>query len=720
MSAADATIAFFDSIARSGLLDDEQLTELSHWIVETQADVQSLAKEVFRRRWLSQFQIKEIFKGRGQSLTLGPYVLLDLLGEGGMGRVYKAYHVRLERIVALKIIRKEKLTNPVATERFHTEIQAIAQMAHPNVVTAYDADQVGDVHFLVMEYIDGTDLTKIVKSRGPLPIPEACGYVYQAAIGLQHAFELGLVHRDIKPSNLLVTRETGVVKILDFGLARLAEASLSPGQQRVTQEGLVLGTPDFLAPEQARNPAGVDIRADIYALGGTLYYLLTASPPYEGATTTDKLLRHCNDPPPDARQKRPEVPEHLARLIQWFMAKLPEHRPQTPLELALALQPYCPPPGITVRPVPAPGAEAITNPSGTAYPPAPGAALPSSPSAYPQPQPLSGMPAPAAPPAVDPAPSSQIFKLPAEIAQEPIRERVSSQRSLVTPLLFLFGGVIVLGILAFAAWRVFQADEPSPLAKEFEHPVGMKFVLLPAGSFRMGSPEDEPGRREDEGPLRTVTLNAFYIAVTEVTQTQFMELVGRNPSAVGRVARGFDTPVENVSWEEAVEYCRRLTVRYNPREGWAFRLPTEAEWEYACRAGTQSPFWCGEKLHYPEQAMFTRGSEEDDPLADGIEETKPPTLPDRVASRPGRLNPWGLADMHGNVAEWCLDYYSPEYDASATNNPRGPADGSRNVIRGGSWKDPASACRSAARRSAPPRQRFTDVGIRVVYAPIAK
>src|SRR5581483_9354475 len=222
-SAADPTAAFVAALRQSNLLPAARLDDLAGWVAQHRPDVPALAKEVNRRGWLTVYQIKEIYKGHGKDLKLGQFVLLDLLGEGGMGKVYKAHQTRLGRDVALKVIRKEKLNNPAAEARFHQEIQAVAKMSHPNVVAAYDADQVGELHFVVMELIDGTDLTRLVRERGPLPVPEACECIRQAALGLQHAHEQGLIHRDIKPSNILVSRNGRQVKLVDLGLARLMD-----------------------------------------------------------------------------------------------------------------------------------------------------------------------------------------------------------------------------------------------------------------------------------------------------------------------------------------------------------------------------------------------------------------------------------------------------------------------------------------------------------------
>lgn len=719
-AAADPTAVFLRAIQQSGLLDYEQYSDLFRWAAEAKPDVQGVAKEVYRRKWLTPYQIKEIFKGRGRTLILGPYVLQELLGEGGMGKVFKAHHLRLGRDVALKIIRKEKLANPAAEGRFRAEIQALAQMSHPNVVAAYDADQVGETHFCVMEYIDGTDLAQIVRNKGPLPIPEACEYIRQAALGLHHAYEMGLVHRDVKPSNLLVTRNGRQVKVVDLGLARVGEAPLNPDANRITQEGFVLGTPDFLAPEQARNPGGVDIRADVYALGGTLYFILTGEPPFEGKTPADKLVKHCTEPPPNLLVKRPDAPPHLAQLIQWFMAKQPEHRPQTPAEMIFALQPYCESavqgsPGAYV-PHPTPWAGVKTD--STLHPMYPGTTTH-------QPQPVYAQPHPQAYPApeVDPAPSSQIFRLPPTAeGEDPIRRRIPRKKSYTTPILFLFGGFILLGILGFAAYRTLHVTPPPPLQKEFTNDVGMKFLLLDGGTFKMGSAEDETGRGEDEGPQHEVTLREkFYLGTTEVTQGQFIEVMGMNSSAAGKAGRSnSDMPMENVSFTETLEFCKRLTKDHSKREGWAYRLPTEAEWEFACRAGSAKPFVTGDRLSYPNQAIFSKGTDETDPTGESVEaDVKPPSFPDKVGKRPA--NAWGFFDMHGNVAEWCSDFYARSYPAEAhVENPHGPADGGRHVVRGGSFRDPSTHCRSAARRGELPATRLPDVGFRVVYAPITK
>jgi serine/threonine protein kinase len=215
--------------------------------------------------------------------AIAGYEILEPLGEGGMGQVYKARHLRLDRIVALKVIHQDRLAQPDAVRRFHREARAAARLAHPHLVTVFDVDEVGGTHFLAMEYIEGTDLGRWVKARGPLPAARACDYVRQAALGLQHIHERGLVHRDIKPANLFLTANETLVKVLDLGLARLDQPGPSDQMSsELTQPGVVMGTPAFLAPEQARDSRRVDIRSDIYSLGCTLYCLLTGRVPFPG------------------------------------------------------------------------------------------------------------------------------------------------------------------------------------------------------------------------------------------------------------------------------------------------------------------------------------------------------------------------------------------------------------------------------------------------------
>ncbi|HEY7312713.1 MAG TPA: efflux RND transporter periplasmic adaptor subunit [Gemmataceae bacterium] len=285
------------------------------------------------------------------------YRLLELLGAGGMGAVFKAEHLLMKRTVAVKVINRALFTDPAVAERFGREMEAAGKLTHPNIVHAYDAERIGDTHFLAMEYVEGLSLAKLLAQRGPLPVTEACSYIRQAALGLQHAHERGMVHRDIKPQNLMVTSR-GQVKILDFGLARFVLESAPPGAllastgaaiapaqgevavETLTQVGTLMGTPAYIAPEQARDPHSADIRADIYSLGCTLYDLLTGRPPFPEGTVRRKVIGHLREEPRSLLELRPDAPRELAQVVDKMLAKEPAQRYQVPAEVADALRPW--------------------------------------------------------------------------------------------------------------------------------------------------------------------------------------------------------------------------------------------------------------------------------------------------------------------------------------------------------------------------------------------
>jgi len=269
--------------------------------------------------------------------TLGKYQLLEKIGQGGMGTVYKAFHTLLKRIVALKVLPPNRLKDPQAVSRFRREIEAAGRLDHPHIVRTSDADQADGQHFLVMEWLAGQDLAKYVRKRGPLPIEEACEFIRQSALGLECAHQNGMVHRDVKPSNLLVTPDTNgtpVVKVLDLGLA-LLHANDSTGED-LTSADRVMGTYDYIAPEQAMNAHEVDGRADIYSLGCTLYYLLTARAPFQGKTETQKLIAHQRDNPPPV--ERAGVPSAVIAVMNKMIAKEPSQRFASMREVADAIQ----------------------------------------------------------------------------------------------------------------------------------------------------------------------------------------------------------------------------------------------------------------------------------------------------------------------------------------------------------------------------------------------
>ncbi len=309
------------------------------------ADADVLCNYLINASLISKWQRDKLMDGRHKGFFLGKYKLLGQLGSGGMASVYLAEHKFMHRRVAIKVLPKNKVDDSSYLQRFYLEARAAAALDHSNIVRAFDVDfdSTANVHYLVMEYVEGSDLQSLVKNKGPLPYEEAAEYVRQAADGLAHAHQRGLIHRDIKPANLLVDLR-GTVKVLDMGLARFADddkdASLT-----VAHEENVLGTADYLAPEQAINSHTVDSRADIYSLGGTLYYLLTGHPPFPEGTLTQRLMKHQNaTPAPIAAErakllKEPDAdtPQELIDICSHMMAKKPEERFQSAQDLTKTL-----------------------------------------------------------------------------------------------------------------------------------------------------------------------------------------------------------------------------------------------------------------------------------------------------------------------------------------------------------------------------------------------
>jgi tRNA A-37 threonylcarbamoyl transferase component Bud32 len=263
--------------------------------------------------------------------------ILRELGKGGMGVIYLAEHRVMEKQVALKVISPAVLDNPDALARFQAEVRAAGKLDHQNIARAYDADQAGDLHFLVMEFVEGQSLAQLLEKKGPLSATAACHCACQAALGLQHAFEKGMAHRDIKPQNLMLTPK-GQVKVLDFGLARLRGER--KGSKGLTQADSFMGTPEYVSPEQATDARSADIRADIYSLGCTLYALLTGRPPFQEETMVKLVLAHIEKEPRPLHEVRPDVSAELSAAVAKMLAKDPAQRYQWPIEVAQALAPF--------------------------------------------------------------------------------------------------------------------------------------------------------------------------------------------------------------------------------------------------------------------------------------------------------------------------------------------------------------------------------------------
>jgi serine/threonine-protein kinase len=674
-TAAVTPQSMLEAMRQYGLLHQRQLDELAG-DVSRFPDAHAFAQHLLGRDLITPFQANLLLRGRAEQLLVGPYVLLARLGEGAMGKVYKARHHFLGRVAALKVFRKGLLEErgPEGLARIYQEVEAAGRLSDPHVIHAYDAGPAGTAHFLAMEYHESIDLARYVMQSGPLPVEQACDYIRQAALGLQHAHERGLVHRDIKPSNLLVALPAmwksgppqgaspwGLVKILDLGLARLSQTLRS--SKNLTLEGHVMGTPDYMAPEQAEDPHRADIRADLYSLGCTLYFMLTGQPPFVGGNFLEKVNRHRTEMPPAVDRLRPDVSAEVAGVLRRLLAKAPEQRFQRPAEVAEAL-------AVAGR-APATPAEIFGDletyvGGSTIEKPA-----------------VAALSHPAGPP-----------------QRRRLRYIIAGGAVLA---LFLIG---FLSVAHFAGKMPERGPEPTPApapapAATVTNSIGMRLTLIPAGKFMMGSPDTEVGRHPDEGPQHPVTISRpFYMGIHEVTQEQYEGVIGTNPSHFTAAnGGGANHPVECVSWHDAVAFCKKLSaLPAERRAGRVYRLPTEAEWEYANRAGTSTPYF----YNATQMDRFAWHA------ANAAGKTR------EVGQR--QPNPWGLYDISGNVWEWCADFKGDYSNDAPSVDPKGPQTGTLRVFRGGCVQSQPEFLRAAHRElwGVPPTRGQNNIGFRVV------
>jgi serine/threonine protein kinase len=345
---------FFNQLRQSGLLSGQVIDEAAARFPDT-AHGRAITRALVADGLLTPFQARKLLAGKGRSLHFGPYRILDQLGRGATGSVFKAIHRTMGRIVAIKVVHPGVLEDSAILDLFWREVRAVAQLHHPGIAMAFDAGVAKGRPFLVMEYIDGPSLQRLVQAYGPLPVSLACELMHQAAAALQYAHEQGMVHRDIKPANLLIAYPTGslnsepwsaatrpALKIIDFGLARLRRAGMAGAEATVRVEpGTVWGTIDYIAPEQAQDIHAADIRSDLYSLGCTFYYALTGQPPFAGSSDLEKLVKHQLHDPPPLTGLRPDIPVPVTAIIQRLMAKERKGRFQTPAEVTQELVGVC-------------------------------------------------------------------------------------------------------------------------------------------------------------------------------------------------------------------------------------------------------------------------------------------------------------------------------------------------------------------------------------------
>jgi serine/threonine protein kinase len=370
-----------DTLRQHHLLTPSQLADLPQLAQGRCGAARMLAKTLIQRGWLSVYQVNQLLAGHGHELAIGPYHVLDKLGQGGLSSVYKAKHNENQSLVAIKMIKAEVFASPEGRKQFLQEVEAMARLDHANIVQFCDADQWNNTFYFAMEYVEGTDLGKVVRLSGALAVHEACDYIRQSALGLQHAYERNLIHRDIKPVNLFLTHVSApapsaaaifatkrelcsplplgeglgarasasnptmqmkpLIKILDWGLASLRSPNGLTSEQMTDNVGKsIVGTADYLSPEQARNANTVDIRGDIYSLGCSFYYLLTGQAPFPDGTLMQKILQHQQAEPRTIDSFRGDVPSGVTAIVKRMMAKQPEERFQTPASVNLALLPF--------------------------------------------------------------------------------------------------------------------------------------------------------------------------------------------------------------------------------------------------------------------------------------------------------------------------------------------------------------------------------------------
>ncbi len=611
----------------------------------------------------------------GTSQKIGKYPMLRMLGQGAMGQVWLSRNPDLDIPVALKILPKHLVeVEPGYVDRFVREARTAARINHPNVVRIYDCGTDNGVNYIVMEYVEGGNLGQLQEARpGPLPLLQAVDVVTAVASALQEAAAFGIVHRDIKPDNVMLDKR-GTAKLADLGLAKV----LSSDDTEMTRTGVAMGSPRYIAPEQVQDAKDVDARADIYSLGITFYHLVTGEIPFEASSSHEMMCKHVQEPLPHPRTKNPDLPEDLCKIICKMAEKSPDERYQSAEELLVDLSAF--------RAAHASEDTEETDPS------------------------------------------------------------IGIRRRLIP----IAAGLIILGVIALmVALKLGPVREPGELANGAGVPafgeafkvLGVEIDLVPvvAGDFTMGS---DTGHA-NEKPAHSVHISSpFWMAATETTRQQFAafaddtafrtdaERAGRTMTYETRTGvlgwgwkqnvswRDFgDHPrqaVVCVSWQDAMAFCAWLTSRERDGgrlpEGYAYRLPTEGEWEYACRAGTTTKYYWGDD---PELYRVYEWCDNTAVQANVVGEFKP--------------NPWGLYDMLGNVMEYCLDsakegkvngrtvLISDTYRDGITDPFNKNGDG--RIRRGGNWLLARRTNVPSSRQVLPPEFSSVSVGFRVALAP---
>jgi serine/threonine protein kinase len=658
---------------------------------------------------------------------LAHYDVLEVIGRGGMGIVFKARDLHLHRIVAIKALAPELASSGAARQRFLREARAAAAISHDHIITIYAVEQ-GPVPYLVMELIDGQSLQQKIEQSGHLDLVEILQIGYQIASGLAAAHALGLTHRDIKPANILLQNGIQRVQVTDFGLARAADDA------GITAVGEVAGTPQYMSPEQAQGHS-TDARSDLFSLGSVLYAMAAGRSPFRAESTVAVLRRVCDEAPLPIHELNPEIPPWLASIINKLLAKDPDQRYQTAAEVAALLSKH----------------------------------LADAQQSRPRPE-SSGNKLPVAP--IHPSSRARRWRWAglvallvagALMAAEAVRRANLGKSSVGQNAHETAAAGAAAPASSPPTMKPWPADAPPPANVPFDdvqalshqqawaayldvpvevtNSVGMKLRLIPPGEFVMGSPPADIAEaldnREDpffrdtvksEAPQHKVQLSEpWFVGVHEVTQEQYEAVCGENPSYFSPLGEGqyevadLDTqsfPVEKVSWKQSAQFCNALSRREglpetyvwkgeacSVRPGAGYHLPTEAQWEFACRAGTDTRYWfaaSGEELNA--YGWYRRNS-----------------LGRTHTVGELRANPFGIHDLLGNVSEWCQDgwqlSYFAQFNGHTAVDPTGPsADFFFHSLRGGNIRYSQLGSRSAKRAAGGPNLTLDHVGLRVAIS----
>lgn len=642
---------------------------------------------------------------------LGQYHVIEMLGKGGMATVYKATQSTINRTVAIKVLPRSFLHDDTFMHRFRREAELIARLEHFHILPIYDYGEYDGMPYIVMRYLDGGTLQARIR-QGPLSSSETIGIIRQVADALDYAHSHNVIHRDIKPSNIMLDRR-GNAYLTDFGIAKMGE-----GTSQLTGSGIV-GTPAYMAPEQTKQgpPAPA---ADVYALGVTLFEMVTGQVPFSADTPIAQILMHLQDPVPSLRDSNPAIPAELDEILHKAMAKSPRDRYARASDLAKAVEKVGASGGWSWL-----SGQLIANEqtvhfdsAGAMNEAADGLTMPKQAAA----------PSKSAGRSGGRSPITAIFLIGAAVALV----AAVAFGALILPA--LLNPTVTPAITQPASAQVADVTStipsiaPSATAQQAQTEAvtqapagitptslpekttlhGVPMNLVPAGTFIMGS--DAANSYPKERPAHEIYLDAFYMDLTEVTNLYYIQCVQEGPCSppINRnsvnhpsyFSTQFDTyhdyPVINVSWTQSEQYC----------EWRGGRLPTEAQWEKAARwepatgQGRQFP-WDGPLLN---DTRTNYGSHTGETA--------------KVGSFPRGASALGLLDMAGNVAEWVYDWYQDDfYEHSPHDNPMGPETGQARVYRGGSYEDPGAQLTTTFRQAAGPPTTFMTVGFRCAWTP---